>query len=438
MKNPAKYYLGSLKRAIKKMAETPELYVKHPGKDFTRKRKLDFRTTVSFFLTSVGKSLSNELLQFFSCKSSFPTVSAFIQQRDKLSKTAFEELFHSFSKSNIPNQTFKGYRLLAVDGSSLCTPPNPTDADSYFPSVNGKKHFNLLHINALYDLCSHTYVDAIIEGGQVFNERTAFNNLVDRSYIKKAIVIADRGYEAFNTFAHCMVKGWYFLIRVKDRSSGAIINSLSLPDSEEYDVPISLVLGRSRSKEALAIPNYKPLASNTVFDFLPASSKGSKDISTFAMNFRVVRFQISPGYFEIIITNLPADDFPPEILKKLYSERWGIETSFRHLKKNIGLELVHAKKVESIFHEIFARLIVHNFTALIAYQTSIREKLGKYSYKPSFTNAVLICRQLFLRKTSPPEAEACIARCLTPIRPDRSTPRGSPAKRSACFNNRLA
>ena len=438
MKNPAKHYLLSLKRAIGKMAKSPELFVKRPGKDFTRKRKLDFRKTVSFLLTSVGKSLSNELLQFFSCKSSFPTVSAFIQQRDKLSKTAFVELFHSFSKSNIPNQTFKGYRLLTVDGSSLCTPPNPADKDSYFPSVNGKKHFNLLHINALYDLCSHTYVDAIVEGGQVFNERTAFNNLVDRSYIKKAVVIADRGYEAFNTFAHCIVKGWYFLIRVKDGTSGALTANLSLPDSGEYDVPVPLVLGRSRTKEALAIPNYKPLASNTVFDFLPKSSKGAANISTFEMNFRVVRFQITPDCFETIITNLPADDFPPDTVKKLYSERWGIETSFRHLKKNIGLELVHAKKVESIFHEIFARLIVYNFTALIAFQTSIREKIGKYSYKPSFTNAVLICRQLFQRKTSPPEAEACIARCLTPIRPDRSTPRGSSAKHSACFNNRLA
>ena len=123
MKNPAKHYLLSLKRAIGKMAKSPELFVKRPGKDFTRKRKLDFRKTVSFLLTSVGKSLSNELLQFFSCKSSFPTVSAFIQQRDKLSKTAFVELFHSFSKSNIPNQTFKGYRLLAVDGSTLSVRP---------------------------------------------------------------------------------------------------------------------------------------------------------------------------------------------------------------------------------------------------------------------------------------------------------------------------
>ncbi len=420
------------------MAETSDQYVKSPNVDFTRKRKIDFQATISFVLASSGKSLSNELLQFFSCKSTCPTVSAFIQQRNKLSETVFEKLFHSFSKSNIPNCTFKGYRLLAVDGSSLCTPPNPADKASYFPAVNSKKHFNLLHIHALYDILSHTYVDAIVEGGQVFNERSAFNQLVDRSDIQNVIVIADRGYEAFNTFAHCMVKGWQFLIRVKDATSGAVVTNLPLPDCEEFDAPVSLVLGRSRTKQARSIPNYKPLASNTIFDCFPASSEDGKVIQTFEMNFRVVRFRVSEDCFETVITNLPADQFPPDMVKRLYSARWGIETSFRYLKKNIGLELVHAKKVESIFHEIFARLIIYNFTALIAYQTSIRENIGKYRYKPSFTNAVLICRHLFLGEISPPEAEACIARCLIPIRPNRSIPRGSSAKHPACFNHRLA
>lgn len=437
MKNCAKHYLLSLKREIGRMAETPNQYAKS-SVFFTRKRKIDFQSTVSFVLASAGKSLSNELLQFFSCKSTCPTPSAFIQQRNKLSETVFKKLFHSFSKSNIPNCTFKGYRLLAVDGSSLCTPPNPADQDSYFPAVNGKKHFNLLHIHALYDILSHTYVDAIVEGGQVFNERSAFNQLVDRSDIQKAIVIADRGYEAFNTFAHCMVKGWKFLIRVKDATSGAVVTNLPLPDCEEFDAPVSLVLGRSRTKQARSIPNYKPLASNTVFDCFPASSEDGKEIQTFEMNFRVVRFRISEDCFETVITNLPADQFPADMVKRLYSARWGIETSFRYLKKNIGLELVHAKKVESILHEIFARLIIYNFTALIAYQTSIRENIGKYRYKPSFTNAVLICRHLFLGKISPPEAEACIARCLIPIRPNRSIPRRSSAKHPACFNHRLA
>ncbi len=435
MKNHVKHYLHALKRIIRQMDKNPEQFVKRPGKDFTRKRKISLKNTVSIFLTTCGKSISNEILEFFSCSPSSPSPSAFVQQRDKLNKSAFEFLFHFFSRKNIPNSTFKGYRLLAVDGSSLCTPPNPDDPDSYFPSVNGKKHYNLLHINALYDLLSHTYVDAIVEGGRIFNERTSANRLVDRSYIKNVIVIMDRGYEAFNTIAHCMMKGWKYLIRVKDGSHGAIINCLSLPDSEEFDISTTLVLGRSHKKEAFAIPNYKALSGDTVFDFLPM---GSKELHTFEMNLRVVRFRISDSSFETVITNLPKDEFPPEEIKKLYASRWGIETSFRHLKKNLGLELLHSKKVESIFHEIFARLTVYNFTSLIAYQTSIHEKLRKYQYKPSFSNAALICRHLFLGKVSPPEAEACIAQCLTPIRPDRSTPRGPRSRRSACFNNRVS
>lgn len=438
MQDICKHYLHSLKQAIKDMAKKPELYSKHPGKDFTRKRMLDFESTISFFLTTSGKSLSNELLEYFCKKPDFPTSSAFIQQRNKLSKTAFEQLFHTFSKTNIPNRTFYGYRLLAIDGSSLCTPPNPAEVDSYFPSVNGKKHFNLLHINALYDIISHTYVDAIVEGGQVFNERRAFNQLVDRSDISNAIVIADRGYEAFNVIAHCIVKGWKFLIRVKNGASGSVLNCLSLPNTDEFDVPVSLVLGRSYTKEAFSITNYKPIASNTKFDFLPTSPKDCKDIQTFEMNFRVVSFPISDSCSETIITNLPIDAFPAALIKDLYAARWGIETSFRYLKKNIGLEFVHSKKVESIFHEIFARMIVYNFTALIAYQTSIREKVGTYQYKPSFTNAVLLCKQLFLRKISPHTAEMRISKCRTTIIPNRSVPRGPTRRCAVSFNNRLA
>jgi hypothetical protein len=38
--------------------------------------------------------------------------------------------------------------------------------------------------------------------------------MVDRSTLTgKVLVIADRGYESYNVFAHIMKKGWKFLIR---------------------------------------------------------------------------------------------------------------------------------------------------------------------------------------------------------------------------------
>ena len=56
----------------------------------------------------------------------------------------------------------QGFRLLAVDGSDIKIATNPNDAGSFFPGANGQAPYNLLHLNATYDLISHTYSDAII------------------------------------------------------------------------------------------------------------------------------------------------------------------------------------------------------------------------------------------------------------------------------------
>ena len=69
--------------------------------------------------------------------------------------------------------------------------------------------------------------------------------------------------------------------------------------------------------------------------------------------FSVVRLELSEDNFEVIITNLDADEFPPDELKRLFTMRWGIETSFRDLKYTLGLSNFHAKKAEYIFRRFF-------------------------------------------------------------------------------------
>ena len=46
----------------------------------------------------------------------------------------------------------------------------------------------------------------------------------------KANLMADRGYESFNTFAHLIRKGMYFVIRMKDINSNGILSAYDLPD----------------------------------------------------------------------------------------------------------------------------------------------------------------------------------------------------------------
>ncbi len=53
------------------------------------------------------------------------------------------------------NKLYHGLRLLAVDGSDLQIAANPNDPDSFFPGANGQKAYNLMNINAMYDLLQH-------------------------------------------------------------------------------------------------------------------------------------------------------------------------------------------------------------------------------------------------------------------------------------------
>jgi len=206
-----------LKKCIDEISAHPETFAKNPGKDFTRKRKMPLNQVMKAVLSMTGKSLRGELMDYFGLSTDMPTVSAFVQQRNKINYRAFEALFHNFTESVSEQKLYKGYRLLAVDGSDLHTPTNKDESDSFYPGSNGQKPYNLLHLNVLYDLQRKIYTDALVQVSKKGNEHKAFTTMVDRddSHIP-TVYIADRGFESYNNMAHVIEKGQKFLIRVKD------------------------------------------------------------------------------------------------------------------------------------------------------------------------------------------------------------------------------
>ena len=140
------------------------------------------------------------------------------------------------------DRLYKGYRLLAADGSDIQIPTNPKHEDSYFSGANGQDPYSLLHLDAVYDLLQHTYVDVAVCGRRDWNEKGVLCNMVDRSNIAKALVIADRGYESYDLMAHVQEKGWKYLIRIKDIHSSGIACGLDLPDRDVFDMAIDLNL----------------------------------------------------------------------------------------------------------------------------------------------------------------------------------------------------
>ena len=425
-----------LLKSIREVASKRE-FLRNPDSDFTRIRKLPFENVMKLILSMGGGTLDKELLDFFHLSPDAAASSAFVQQRAKISHAAFEDLFHEFSQKTDMARFYREYRLFAVDGSDLHIPTNPHDPESFYPGANGQKPYNLLHLNVLYDLLSHTYQDAILQKG-VSNENGAVIDMLLRSSVSNALLVADRGYESYNLMAHCQEKGWRFLIRVKDLTPTGIAASLGLPHMDQFDVPVSLSITRRQGKQTQTLYNYKFLPSNSRFDFLPSSSRKRDPITFYPLHFRAVRFKITPHSYETVLTNLPAQTFPPEELKKLYAMRWGIETSFRELKYTIGLLHFHSKKTEFIFQEIFAALTMYNFAEVITQSVVIRQAERKYLYQVNFSQAAYICRQFFRSNISPPSVETLIAKYIVPIRPDRHNARNLAVKSALSFLYRVA
>ena len=396
-------------------------------------------------LTMEGASLTNELLRQFGCDMSIATSSAFVQQRQKILPEAFEKLFSDFSKETEHALYFKGHRLIAVDGTDIQIATNLNDTDSLIQTKEDVKPYNLLHLNAMYDIMTHTYKDAIVFKKRIENENKALVKMVERSSLSgDIIIIADRGYEAYNNMAHIQEKGWKYLIRIKDfqNYSSGILHGLELPDEDEFDEYIDLKLTRKQTnkvKELLKDKNhYRRIACGKTFDYLPEKSKKVDETVFYELPFRVVRFPITDNTYEVVVTNLDKDEFSAETLKLLYSMRWGIETSFRDLKYTLGLLHFHSKKVEYILQEIFARLIMYNFSELITSHVIIEKRNRKHTYKINFSVATHICREFLLGKCIPSNIEAIIARYITPIRPGRSRPRDIRIKQAISFMYRVA
>ena len=434
------YYQKVISAFINKVSKTArkkyELdLVFDPDRDFSRNRKLDMETLIKTIVFSSGKPIREELYDYFDYSVDTASSSAFVQQRAKLKPEAFEYVVKEFNKAYPCTETYKGFRLIAVDGSDLSISYDISDEETYVPNCEGFRGRNLIHINSAYDIISKRYVDTIIRGSRHHGEQYSMYTMAER-FDEKAIFIADRNYSTWNNMEHIIKAGQFFLVRVQDiHSRTSNLRKFNLPDSE-FDLDVETILTTKATNEVKAHPDkYRMLSKSSTFDFV------SKDNPYYPVKYRVVRFKIDGAEeYESVITNLDKDKFPADEIKKLYNLRWGIEISFRHLKYSADLSAIHARKRSSIRQEIWARILLYNL-CIIMIQEAIKHKTKslKYVYTVNITRCIHIIRNLAKRKGGiPPDLEKLLLNELLPIRPDRLDLRKVKNQSVVCFNYRFS
>jgi hypothetical protein len=294
---------------------------------FTRIRKMPFCDIINFIISSKARSVQTELDLFFKQKGGKPmSRQAFSKARENIDPRAIMYLnrkaLDKFEKEDLEVLTYKGYRLIGVDGTIIDLPNTPALREAYGYSSNGTgkdyaKALSVMAFDVLNKLILEAGLDRYDDG-----EKTLIMPVVDSleaSGYMNCLLLLDRGYPSFDLFDKLESKGMKYVIRVSSNSL-AEINAISV------------------GEKALKIERRNR-----------------------AVHLRVVNISLKGGGVEKLVTNLP-DDFNSEELKELYSKRWGSETNFDRLKNKMLLEVFTGESETAVLQDFYAAILVTNLT----------------------------------------------------------------------------
>ncbi|MCB2291894.1 IS4 family transposase [Clostridium sp. CS001] len=373
---------------------------------FTRigNNKMTFKSIVVFMLNFVRKSLQLELDDFFGeiiDPNASVTKQAFSEARQKISPTAFVKLSDTIIKwfyEDTHFKTFKGYRILSVDGTILEVSNTENLRNEFGYTENKSMKLARARASGLFDVENEMIITAVL-GKYKANERTQAEELINKLEeigFSNDLILFDRGYPSKDLICFMEKKKLKYLMRVSTS-----FKSFSNVKGEDQIVEIK------NNKEKLKV--------------------------------RVLKFDLDSGVTEILITNIFDESFTVMDFKELYFKRWGIEVKYNELKNRLQIENFTGETVIAINQDFYATVYLANMATLVKMDADViisernKDKDLKYEYKVN-TNILigklknsLVCMLLEDNPTKRSKLlEKIIKRIsdnIIPIRPGRSNPR---------------
>jgi hypothetical protein len=195
------------------------------GKSFSRKRNIVFKYLVYYLLSNGNNSIENNISSFRTLFQNIdlPKVSkqALSKSRQGISFEAFSELFaltvDRFYDDYQPQKTFKGYNVLAIDGTTIQLPTTKENCEVFGYSPNQTDRTEAVATGSMiYDVLNDYIIEAKINKYKYAERKSAIEHL-DRveelSFGKNTILVFDRGYPSYDMFNQINDLGYSFVIR---------------------------------------------------------------------------------------------------------------------------------------------------------------------------------------------------------------------------------
>lgn len=321
--------------------------------DFTRERKVGFVALVSIILNMVKRSTQIEIDEFlkeFSTKDGkciTYTKQSFSEARQKLSSEAFVMLNDEFVKRYYEEddyKKYKGYRLLAIDGSYIEVPNTAELREHYGYATNSNsiKEVARALSTTVYDVENKIVIGSLIGRYDDSERELAIKNITrikdfEQEKIKD-LILFDRGYPSIEFLLFLFQSNIKFLMRTSSAFYKEVRNT------KTKDEIVEIVITKERAKGCRKRGK-----------LIPAGT---------SIKLRVLKVMLDSGEIETLITDLDENELTYEESKDLYFKRWGIETKFDELKNKFEIENFSGIKPLIIEQDFHATILLSNFASM--------------------------------------------------------------------------
>ena len=234
-----------------------------------------------------------------------------------------------------------GRRIYAFDATRVVS-PGTAGARKRWGSPTGKdnkKHHNPQSMMvAAWELTTGIPLDIALLGYKG-SERLGANRIL-KSLKKGDVAVFDRGYHGREFFSGFLAHGVDIVARMPSVVDSTWKEIEPFLASKEDDAIVNMDLGDGLGKRLMRLVRRR---------FLPGAPKKGQ-----------------PRDKMIIMTTLlDQEAYPLEVILDLYSRRWDIETRFREMKHQYGLESFHSNRVDGVEQEIYAVLTWMTLSAMV-------------------------------------------------------------------------
>lgn len=343
---------------------------------------------------------------------------AFVQARQRMPLSFWMALLtvlaKRFQQDHPQHLDFKGFRLLAMDGTTLTLPKDDRLSKHYGIPKNSSRKKAAPQARMVMLTLPGVRIPIAYEVSPLRQSELESAGRLMQHVQANDLALIDRGFISYGMFWQFQHRGAFFGTRLKKNI-------------------------KYKKRKRLGSKDW-------LVEWTPKDSSGNwKDLPR-SMQLRVIHYQF-PGFRgSAIITNVLdpkklsredwvrlAQDCDKEgkFSPGLYHRRWEIETSFRELKVVLAAKSLRSHTPASLEYELAGRVLYYLLIRWLIVQAA--EERGIDPLRISFTNAVRELEQMrdtlatsspgWVQHTLLPRLLARIASALVPLRPGRHYPR---------------